>query len=203
MKKKKLIIFDLDGVLINSIQNMNHSLNQVSNSLKIKLNFNEYKKYLGLPFEKVMEKIGVNKNVAEIKKKYIYFSYRNIKKISINKKKLSDLKYLRKKFNLAVFTSKDKFRSNKILKKYRIFSYILTSDDVKKGKPHPEGVYNIIKKFGVSKKNTIYVGDSLYDLNCAKRSGVKYCHAIWGYAQMNRNKKLNKIKNLREVEKFL
>ena len=203
MKKNFLIIFDLDGVLVNSIKNMNHSLNQTSNFLKIKLNFNEYKKYLGLPFEKIMKKIGVNKNVAEIKKKYIYFSDKNIKKININKKNLSDLQYLKKKFNFAVFTSKDKLRSNKILKKYRIFNYILTSDDVKKGKPHPEGVLKIIKKFGVSKKNTIYVGDSLYDLNCAKKSGVKYCHAIWGYAKMNRNKKLNKIKNLREIEKFL
>ena len=86
MKKKKLVIFDLDGVLIDSIKNMNHSLNQASNSLKIKLNFNEYKKYIGLPFEKIMKKIGVNKNVAEIKKKYIYFSARSIKKISIDKK---------------------------------------------------------------------------------------------------------------------
>ena len=189
MKKKKLIIFDLDGVLINSIKNMNHSLNQTSNSLKIKLNFNEYKKYLGLPFEKIMKKIGVNKNVKEIKKKYIYFSNKNIKKINISKKNLSDLQYLKKKFNFAVFTSKDKLRSNKILKKYRIFNYILTSDDVKKGKPNPEGIFKIIKKFGVSKKNTIYVGDSLYDLNCAKKSGVKYCHAIWGYAKMNKKKK--------------
>ena len=110
--------------------------------------------------------------------------------------------YLKKKFNFAVFTSKDKLRSNKILKKYRIFRYILTSDEVKKGKPHPEGVLKIMKKFKVSKKNTIYVGDSLYDLNCAKRSGVKYCHALWGYAKINRNKQLNKIKNLREIEKF-
>jgi len=195
LKKKNLIIFDLDGVLINSIKNMNHSLNQTSNSLKIKLNFNEYKKYLGLPFEKIMKKIGVNKNVKEIKKKYIYFSNKNIKKINISKKNLSDLQYLKKKFNFAVFTSKDKLRSNKILKKYRIFNYILTSDDVKKGKPNPEGIFKIINKFGVSKKNTIYVGDSLYDLNCAKKSGVKYCHAIWGYAKMNKKKKLNKIKN--------
>lgn len=200
--KKKLIIFDLDGVLINSIKNMSHSLKQTSDSLKIKLTFNEYKKYLGLPFEKIMKKIGVNKNIPEIKKKYIYFSDKNISKIIIDKKKISDLMYLKKKFNLAVFTSKDKLRSNKILKKYQIFSYILTSDEVKKGKPHPEGVLKIIKKFGVSKKNTIYVGDSLYDLNCAKRSGVKYCHALWGYAKINRNKQPNKIKNLREIEKF-
>ena len=202
MKKKKLIIFDLDGVLVNSIKNMKHSLNQTSNFLKIKLNFNEYKKYLGLPFEKIIKKIGVNKNIKEIKKTYIYFSDKNIKKININKKNLSDLKYLKKKFNLAVFTSKDKLRSNKILKKYHIFNYILTSDDVKKGKPHPEGVLKILKKFRVSKKNTIYIGDSLYDLNCAKKSGVKYCHAIWGYAKMNSKRKVNKIRNLREVEKF-
>ena len=42
--KKKLIIFDLDGVLINSLSNMKFALNKTSKNLKVKLNFKLYKK---------------------------------------------------------------------------------------------------------------------------------------------------------------
>ena len=72
--KRKLIIFDLDGVLINSLPNMKYSMQKTNKELKIKIDFNEYKKYLGLPFEKIMKKIGVKKNVLQIKKTYNYFS---------------------------------------------------------------------------------------------------------------------------------
>ena len=68
--KKKLIIFDLDGVLINSLSNMEFALNQTSKNLKLKLNFKLYKKYLGLPFKDIMKKMRIkNKNINLIKKK--------------------------------------------------------------------------------------------------------------------------------------
>ena len=58
-KHKKLIIFDLDGVLIDSISNMEKALNSTEKKVNIKLNFLEYKKYLGLPFKSIIKKIGV------------------------------------------------------------------------------------------------------------------------------------------------
>ena len=51
MKNKKgLIIFDLDGVLINSEQNMSYAWSQTCKKLKLKISFNKYKKYVGLGF---------------------------------------------------------------------------------------------------------------------------------------------------------
>ena len=85
--KKKLIIFDLDGVLINSENNMMFALSKTSKKLKIKLNFNIYKKYIGLPFELIMKKMQINeKYVSQIKKNYIYFSNLKLSKLSIQKK---------------------------------------------------------------------------------------------------------------------
>ena len=58
-KNKKLIIFDLDGVLIDSLSNMKKALKKTSSVMMIKLDFMEYKKYLGLPFEKIMNKVAL------------------------------------------------------------------------------------------------------------------------------------------------
>ncbi len=201
--KKKLIIFDLDGVLINSINNMRMSLKETANYHNLKLNFKIYKKNLGLPFEKIMSNMGIKKNIQDLKKSYIYFSRKNISKIKISKKNLLDLKFLKKRFYLCIYTSKDRSRSVKITNKYKLFDYLLTSDDVKKGKPDPEGIKKIMKKFKTNKENVLYVGDSLYDYKCAKKAGIYYCHASWGYDKLRNFKDISKIKNLKEITKFI
>ena len=74
--------------------------------------------------------MSVNKNI-DIIKKYSFFSKKNLYKIRINQKHLFELKKLSKNYNLAVFTSKDKIRTNIILKKYKMFKHVISSDDVK------------------------------------------------------------------------
>ena len=151
-KTKKLAIFDLDGVLIDSIPNMRYALKQTSSSLKLKLSFYKYKRYIGLPFEKIMKNMGIKKNIPLIKKKYISHSYKDLKKIKINKKTLDVIKKLKENLKLAIFTSKDSKRTRAILSKYKLFDYIVTSDDIVKGKPHPSGLKKIIKFFKIKKK---------------------------------------------------
>ena len=60
--KKKLFLFDLDGVLFDTKQNMEKSWNLVRDKFNIKKSFNEYFLYLGLPFNVIMKKLGINKN---------------------------------------------------------------------------------------------------------------------------------------------
>ena len=96
LKRKKLIIFDLDGVLINSLPNMRAALKKTSLSLNIKLNFNLYSKYLGLPFEQIMKKMGITKNINIIKFNYSFFSKMSLSKIKIKKKTLRRIESLKK-----------------------------------------------------------------------------------------------------------
>tara|TARA_B100000780_G_scaffold260416_1_gene212147 strand:- start:915 stop:1529 length:615 start_codon:yes stop_codon:yes gene_type:complete len=203
--KRKLIIFDLDGVLINSLPNMKYSMQKTNKELKIKIDFNEYKKYLGLPFEKIMKKIGIKKNVLQIKKTYGYFSKKKIKEPKINKKMIKDLKILNKNYDFAIFTSKDKKRTTRILNKYNFLKIIITADDVVEGKPSPEGIYKILKKARIKdKKNCIYVGDSIYDYQSSKKANINYLHASWGYDKtLNKIEKIKKITNLLQIKNFI
>ena len=113
------------------------------------------------------------------------------------------MNYLKKDYCLSVFTSKDKIRTKAILNKYKFFNFIVTSDDVVKGKPYPEGIFKILKKNKVSKKNCIYIGDSIYDYLAAKKAGVNYLHAKWGYEKkLNKIYKITKISNFLEISKY-
>ena len=62
IKKKNLIIFDLDGVLINSIHNMKFALNETNKKLGLKIKFSDYRKYIGLPFDKIMKNLKIKGN---------------------------------------------------------------------------------------------------------------------------------------------
>lgn len=195
--KNKLVIFDLDGVLINSLSNMKFALLNTQKKMNIKLNFNVYKKYLGLPFENIMKKMKIKIEVDKIKKNYEYFSKKKIDTLKIDKDILYQLKKLQKKYYLAIFTSKSRERTLKILKKHKFFNFIVTADDIKKGKPNPEGLIKILSKLKVKKKNTIFVGDSLYDYQASKLAKIKYLHALWGF-----EKNIKKKNNITKIRRF-
>ena len=203
--KKKLIIFDLDGVLINSLSNMEFALNQTSKNLKLKLNFKLYKKYLGLPFKDIMKRMRIkNKNINLIKEKYEMYSTKKINKIKIKRNHVDEMKKLKKSCYLALFTSKNKKRTLKIVQKDKIFDCVITSDDVLKGKPHPEGLYKILKKLKIKKKNSVYIGDSFYDYKASKLAKIKYAHAMWGYDKIiGKNKNIIKLNRFRDISRLI
>ena len=182
---------------------MRKALNLTSNKVNMKLSFKKYKKFLGLPFEKILKKMKIKKNYKEIKKYYEYYSLKYIDKIKIKKIFLKELKMLKKDYFLAIFTSKSKKRTKKIISNYKIFDDYVTIDDVKKGKPMPEGLLKILKKFNIDKKDAVYVGDSIYDYQCAKKANILYLHAKWGYERSNRTEKLINISNFTKIKKFL
>ena len=202
--KKKIIIFDLDGVLINSIKNMRIALKKTSKKTGTKLNFKEYTKHLGLPFEEIMRKMNIKNNINLIKKNYESFSEENLNKIIIEKNIITELNKLKKNYDLSVFTSINRRRTLKILNKYKLFKCIITADDVKKGKPNPEGLKKIISYFKTNRKNCTYVGDSLYDYLASNAIKIKYLHANWGYdKKLFKKKNFEKIYNFRDISKIL
>ena len=83
MSKTKVIIFDLDGVLINSAPNMKYALSQTSKKLKIDLKFSIYSKFLGLPFDKIIKNMGFYKDLKLIKKIMNFILKKNYQKLKL------------------------------------------------------------------------------------------------------------------------
>lgn len=59
------------------------------------------------------------------------------------------------------------------------FSAIVSSDDVEHGKPAPDMVLKGMEKLNSTKDETVYVGDTLYDLEAAHNAGVSFALAGW------------------------
>lgn len=205
MKRKSyLLIFDLDGVLINSKLNMYYSWNNTKKIHMIKKSFKSYFSNIGMPFEKILEKLKIKKNQNIIYKTYQKESLNYFNKIKLYKSVFLTLKHLRlKKHKLAIVTSKDFSRTKKIVKKFNLkFDLICSPMKNLRGKPYPDQLNYVIKKLKFKKKNTYYIGDMLVDYKASKNANIQFIFAKYGYGKDYKlyNKK---IQNISEVNKFL
>ena len=57
--KNKLIIFDLDGVLIDSKNNMKSAWNYTKKKYKLNASFNEYFNHVGMPFNSILRSLNI------------------------------------------------------------------------------------------------------------------------------------------------
>lgn len=108
--KIKLIIFDLDGVLIDSRNNMKESWIKLMKENKLNIPFKNYFQYVGLPFKKILIKLGINKNLDTLEKQYFSNSRKFIDRIIPYSDVKKELKNLQKKYLISIVTSKKKIQ---------------------------------------------------------------------------------------------
>jgi HAD superfamily hydrolase (TIGR01549 family) len=195
--KIKLYIFDLDGVLLDSSKNMSLAWQDVKNKFNINIPFFEYKKHIGLPFFTILKNIGIKKDYFKIKKIYSTSSIKNFKKkTTLFKDTIKVINTLKRESKIAILTSKDTLRTNYVLKKKKLkFDCVITSDNVKNGKPNKEGVLKILSKLKINKENTVYIGDTKIDELTAKNAKIRFLYANWGFG----GKRKKSIKSLKDL----
>lgn len=90
---------------------------------------------------------------------------------------------LHKAMKIGIVTTKKHYRINDILRKFSaqgLVDLIIGIDDVKVPKPDPEGLLKMISQFGVTKRDVLYVGDSLVDAKTAQSAGVDFAAVLTG-----------------------
>ena len=115
--KIKLILFDFDGVIINSKKNMEVSWKEVQKKTGSKVKFNKYFNKIGVPFYKILTKINFDKEFKYAKKAYDEASIKNINKIKLFPRAKLILNKLSKEYIIVLITSKSRARTQIILKK--------------------------------------------------------------------------------------
>ena len=181
----ELIIFDLDGVLVDACEwhrvALNKALKQVCN-YEISLN-DHYKNYNGIPtkikLNKLFEKGIVSSSdfllIEELKQ---YYTIQLINETaSIRQEKIDLLNHLKnKQIKTACYTNSIRQTTELMLNKTGILNLldlIITNQDVENSKPNPQGYIKIMNSFNVDCYNTIIVEDSPKGFEAAYKSGAK------------------------------
>ena len=76
---------------------------------------------------------------------------------------------------LAIVSTKYRRRINEVLEREALshcFHVVIGGEDVAQHKPHPQGLFEAMKRLECSSASVLYVGDSVVDAELAKRAGV-------------------------------
>jgi phosphoglycolate phosphatase len=204
-----MIIFDMDGTLINSGFAIANTVNYVRENLGLET----------LEKDFILENINdININSAEffynekdftpqIKELFEDFYSKNclvdlhiydgIKKLLDNFK--SDFKF-------CIATNANSDYARKMLNHLEINSYfstILGYNDVEKPKPNPDMVNALLDKYSIKKQNAQLVGDSNKDIMAAFNAGIDGILVNWGFSNYDKNA-LNSVEELEKkiIDKF-
>ncbi|WP_270427028.1 HAD family hydrolase [Fusobacterium mortiferum] len=185
MKDKiKLVIFDMDGLMVDTESICIKAWDRVFNRYNIKVTKDFYFEIIGASAKVLEEKIK-EKNI--LKDNLIFEDILNaqrqeaasiVETEGIEKKKGIDelLEYLEKKgIKKAVASSSFRKKVDNFLDKVELknkFDYIIAGDEVKNSKPAPDLYLDVIKKFGISNKNIMILEDSKNGLTAAKNAGI-------------------------------
>jgi phosphoglycolate phosphatase len=186
--KYKLIIFDMDGTLVNSSLTIANAINHVRVNLGFEPMEQEYilKRvndhtlnpaqtfYHSKRFEPDHEKWFSEYYTKNHEKELVL--YDGIKELLVALKAKGHL--------LAVATNA--YRGSTIeslthLGIYDLFDSIACYDDVLQGKPHPDMIYKILDELNVTEKEALFIGDGPRDEMAAKAAGVDYIMVDWGF----------------------
>ena len=179
----KLVIFDLDGTLVDSDKTVIRLLNTIREDLNLPtLKIKDISFYLSLGGEEMIKKTIANEIDT---KHYLEIFRQRYLDDSLDNENLFDgvidyLNHLKSKgIQMAVFTNKPKDLTIKTLNRHQIydfFNYIVTRDDVDFKKPDPDGCHKIIKMSSISPENIIMIGDSELDQKAANSASISFLH---------------------------
>ena len=180
----KVIIFDLDGVLVDT--KLIHF--EALNSALKKYNFDEIsiddhvKIFDGLP---TIEKLRILQKTIKLPKKF-FSKIQKFKqkitseilkrKIKKNNKIIKIMRNLHNKYKIVVATNAVNSTLNICLNKLGIEKYVdfkLSNEDINKPKPNPEIYLRIFIKFGIYPSEALIIEDSHYGREAAISSGAK------------------------------
>jgi phosphoglycolate phosphatase len=188
--KYNTIIFDLDGTLLNTLDDLRDSLNTalVNHGYEPRT-LEEVKSFVGNGVKRLVRlSLPLHSSDDEIEKCLATFTA-DYKLNMQNKTRPYDgimellLVLNRYNYKLAIVSNKYDTAVKRLSKEYFgdfIDVSIGESADVKR-KPSPDSVFTAIKALGADIKKTIYVGDSETDVQTAKNAGIPCIGVTWGF----------------------
>lgn len=190
-----LVLFDLDGTLVDSAPDLCASLNRIRRSENLApLPYNVLREYAGSGARGLL-KIGFNitdqdRRFPELKERFLS-DYQNhcAEKVCCFDGIEQTLEEIEQAgWQWGVVTNKFSNFTVPIMKKLGLYDracVIISGDETGKLKPHPDNMLVALNKMRALPQETPYVGDDIRDSKVAQTLGMPFAAATWGYLRQD------------------
>lgn len=191
--KYKLVIFDMDGTILNTLEDLADALNYaLDKSGYPEHTIDEVRQYVGNGIPKLIERavpvgtdaISTNKVHRDFME---YYQVHCADKTRPYNGIIELITKLREKGCLtAVVSNKADAAVQELCKQYfdRCFDYAVGDREGMRKKPAPDAVNEVLQHLQVTRENAVYVGDSEVDIATARNAELDSIIVSWGFREV-------------------
>lgn len=187
----KLVIFDLDGTLVNSLEDLGNACNSALERFGYPVHPMESFRYFvgdGVPMlirRALPEKERTEETIAKVKAVFDEIYGRNYNVCTRPYDGITELldRLKAEGILIAVASNKpDNFTQTIVTSMFGdTFSYVSGKKEGFEKKPDPQIALHIMEKLGVSPEETLFAGDSSVDMQTAHNAGCDCIGCVWGF----------------------
>lgn len=194
---KKLVIFDLDGTLINTIEDLANAVNYGLETMGYKThNLDSYKIFVGNGITKLLQR-ALPENlkddftiVEKLREFFLEYYDKNMTSSSIIYDGIEELLNFCVENGIQIAVASNKYHKatvriiKEVFSNYN-FSSVIGQRDGFPTKPNPQIVNEIIENSTIDKSKVLFVGDSQVDIETARNAEIDVCGVTWGYGNLD------------------
>lgn len=178
------VVFDVDGTLLDTEYSIIRSLQRLVFQMHgTRISEEDLQFSLGITGADALKQLNIP-DTEENFAVWNQFADEEEHTIKVFEKIEETLKKLKEKgVHLGVITSRSREEYEKGVSSRGLGTYFeiaVCCDDTQKHKPNPDPMLYYLEKTQADPDQVLYIGDSIYDMKCAKAVGVKGALALWG-----------------------
>lgn len=179
----RAIVFDIDGTIMDMEDAILKSLKQATDEAGYSFSIDDLRFVFGVPGEEALPKLAITDVDAVLKRCHELESeaLKDTKPFGNIENVIHELSSLGIKLGIVTSKSTEQYNDtmkNKACSQY--FDEVVVTECTELHKPHGEPLSYCLEKMNVAPSEAIYIGDTIYDNQCAKEAGAKFGLAHWG-----------------------
>lgn len=208
---KKAVIFDMDGVLIDSEYAYFLRRMKFFDSIGIEPGTRNFTDFIGLSDSMIWEKLIIDDKNKRERLREEYKKYREINKINFKKVMNKSVKYIiknlrDKNIKVAIASSSEKKEILRMMNECEITEYIdfvISGEECTESKPNPEIYIKSIEALNILPKEALAIEDSTLGIASAVSAGLEVLGVKQKDYDLDQSKATYTISDLDEIIKYL
>ncbi len=194
-KSPKLVLFDLDGTLVDSVPDLHACVNKMLDELdRAPYEEDSVRAWVGNGVDRLVKRVLTNDMMAEPEEKLFtnaiqifrkHYAQNTSRYSKVYQGVFEGLKYLHSnKIHCACVTNKAEQFTLPLLEKLKLsewFELIVSGDTLDKCKPDPAPLLHVAATLQLEPADCVMVGDSMHDMKAARAAGFCAVAVPYGY----------------------